>query len=193
MKKALIWTCMLAVAPMFAACSAGDELGRSTAAHTQADSGTKDEPDAGPPDDGCTYTQGWYKTHPDEWPVSSLMVGPYTYSKSELLDLLWTPPRGDASLILAHQLITALLNVAGGASSLPAISQGQMWMTTFDPGHELPYGVPASSPAGQLATDIADDLADYNEGRDGPGHCDDVDGFEEPVLLERGVGGRPGR
>lgn len=124
---------------------------------------------------GCTYTQGFWKNHPGAWPVGGLMLGDHFYTQAELLTLLRTPVRGDASVALAHQLIAAELNVAAGASPIPAIADAQTWMSVHDGGGTLPYGIRASSTAGRMATRLNDALSDYNEGLTGPGHCDDRD------------------
>lgn len=127
-----------------------------------------------PPDSGCTLTQGFWKTHPEAWPVSSLTIGGTTYDQSELLALMWTPVSGDASVMLAHQLIAAELNVAAGASPVPAIADAQAWMAAN--GGTLPYGIAPDTAAGAEAVALNEVLTDYNEGRVGPGHCDhDVD------------------
>src|SRR5215471_9074701 len=60
----------------------------------------------------CTYTQGFWKTHPEAWPVGSLTLGNTTYSAADLLLILNTPAGGNGLLILAHQLIAAKLNLA---------------------------------------------------------------------------------
>jgi hypothetical protein len=62
----------------------------------------------------CPLTQGFWENHPNAWPVSSLTLGRQTYTQAELLAILRTPVRGDASLILTYQLIAAKLNSAGG-------------------------------------------------------------------------------
>ncbi|MDQ3032431.1 MAG: hypothetical protein M3Y87_08455 [Myxococcota bacterium] len=158
-------------------CSAGSpDPGVVGAAHGAADSGITDHPPPPPPPPvvECTYTQGWYKNHPEEWSASLTIAGE-TYSQEELLALLWAPPRGgDASLILAHQLITALLN--GGATD-PAIAgviaDAMAWMAAnADADGRLPYGRATRAAHGE-ASALADLLAAYNEGDVGPGHCDD--------------------
>jgi hypothetical protein len=121
-----------------------------------------------PPDDGCTFTQGYWRNHPEAWPVDSLVLGDHEYSKDELLALFATAPKGDASLILAHQLIAALLNVANGASPIDAIDDAQDWLSAN--GDVLPFG--KNKATHNSGTAIADELADYNEGEIGPGHCD---------------------
>src|SRR5262249_48326400 len=59
----------------------------------------------------CPQGQGYWKNHPDAWPQSALpmTLGGQTYNKTELLTILNTPIRGDASLILADQLISPKL------------------------------------------------------------------------------------
>ena len=70
----------------------------------------------------CPLTQGYWKNHPNAWPVNSLMLGSQTYTKAELLNILNTPVGGDASLNLAHQLIAAKLNIAAGSDPTPVSS-----------------------------------------------------------------------
>lgn len=122
------------------------------------------------PSPSCTFTQGYWKNHADAWPVGSLAIGDETYSAGELLTLLRTPVRGDASLALAHQLIAAELNVANGAPGVPAIAAAQDWMARH--GGRLPYRTASGSAAAAEASALTDALADYNEGATGPGHCE---------------------
>src|SRR5262245_61381251 len=69
----------------------------------------------------CPLSQGYWKNHPGVWPLRSLVLGnatnpDHTYTQGELLALLQTAARGDASVILADQLIAAKLNVANGSN-----------------------------------------------------------------------------
>ncbi|WP_437305484.1 hypothetical protein [Sorangium sp. So ce388] len=129
--------------------------------------------------DGCTLTQGYWKNHEESWPVSSLTIGGVEYSQAELLELFGTPPKGDASLILGHQLIAALLNTASGASDGAlggALADAEAWMAANkDADGRLPYGVKRGS-AADSAVSLSGSLADFNEGGIGPGHCDDGPG-----------------
>ena len=135
---------------------------------------------SGSADGGCTLTQGYWKNHAEAWPVSSLTIGGVTYTEAQLLTLFGTSPGGDASLILAHQLIAAMLNVASGAGQTqvgPVIAQAQAWMSANRGSNaSLPYGIAAGSPAGQQATSLADQLDAYNNGHLGPPHCGDGGG-----------------
>jgi hypothetical protein len=65
---------------------------------------------------GCTETQGFWKTHPDSWPVATLTLGGNSYTEAELLLILNTPDGGNALIILAKQLIAARLSIASGAT-----------------------------------------------------------------------------
>lgn len=125
--------------------------------------------------DGCTLTQGYWKNHEKRWPVDELTIGGVTYDKQELLDLFDTSPEGDKSLILAHQLIAALLNVARGASDAAiadTLESAEAWMEAHNDGDGLPYGI-REGEAAEEAVALSEALADFNEGKDGPGHCDD--------------------
>jgi hypothetical protein len=108
--------------------------------------------------------------------VTSLTIGGVMYSEQQLLVLFDTAPMGDASLILAHQLIAALLNEANGAVPSPAVQQAindaQAWMTANKGSNAaLPYGVAAGSAAGNQATALTDTLDGFNSGTAGTPHC----------------------
>ena len=70
----------------------------------------------------CIRTQGYWKNHPEVWPVQSLTLGNVTYTKAQLLLILNNPALGNGLLILAHQLIATKLNLANGGSSGPISS-----------------------------------------------------------------------
>jgi hypothetical protein len=125
---------------------------------------------------GCTYTQGFWKNHPSAWPVMSLTIGGVIYTEPQLLDLFNTAPKGDASLILGHQLIAALLNFANAAAPSAAVTQAindaQTWMAANRGSNAgLPYGVSAGSAAGQQATALTQTLDNFNSGLAGTPHC----------------------
>ncbi len=73
----------------------------------------------------CTLSQGYWKNHASAWPSSCLPMQlgtSVTYSKSQLLSILGTPTRGDASLSLADQLIAANLNICNGSDPSPVLA-----------------------------------------------------------------------
>ena len=110
----------------------------------------------------CPLTQGNWKTHPDAWPVTSLTLGTVVYNQSQLLSILNTPVKGDASIILAYQLIAAKLNIANGSD--PSCIQ-----QTIDDANALigdlvvpPVGDGYLAPRDVSA--LAETLDQYNEG-----------------------------
>jgi hypothetical protein len=118
---------------------------------------------------GCTRTQGYWKNHPERWTVTSLTIGGVTYNQAQLLAIFATEPNGDATYILIHQLIAALLNAAAGADTTSVddiIRQAQEWLEAIPPG---------TNPEGkvrQYGIDLAATLDRFNNGEEGPGHCE---------------------
>ena len=114
----------------------------------------------------CPLSQGYWKNHPDDWPASALpmLLGTTnSYTKSELLDILNMPIKGDASLILARQLIAAKLNLANGSDPTPVsatISDADALIGAAS----IPMGIKPNSATGQLMTSYAGVLDDYNNG-----------------------------
>jgi hypothetical protein len=127
-------------------------------------------PTATPSATVCPLTQGYWKNHPDVWPVNSLMLGSQIYTQTELLEILGTPSGGDASLILAKQLIAAKLNIANGSDPTPissTIADADSLLSMF--GGKLPYNVKPSSAIGQMMINDANTLDRYNNGLLTPG------------------------
>jgi hypothetical protein len=122
-----------------------------------------------PEDEGCTLTQGYWKNHPDAWPVTSLTLGTITYTQAQLLEIFKTPVRGNGLIILAHQLIAAKLNIAAGASDDAvddAIDDADALV-----GDQVipPIGSGYARP--QTTSSLANTLDSYNSGIIGPGSC----------------------
>jgi len=124
----------------------------------------------------CPLTQGFWKNHPDAWDgaiTSGLSIGGKTYTQMQLLTILRTPPSGgDASLILAHQLIAAKLNELTGSvfpgliDSTVMTADSLLGIACALPGaSSLPSCfVPAATPLGQQMTNTAATLDAFNEG-----------------------------
>ncbi|MDF7825070.1 hypothetical protein P4B35_13690 [Pontiellaceae bacterium B12227] len=122
-----------------------------------------------PGDHGCTYTQGYWKNHPKDWPTDTLSL----FSARKALRILKTPPKkGNAYYILAHQYIAAELNVVNGASipdeAFEAWIAGQELLEQYQ---QKKY-IPKKTDDRDEAIAIAKILDAYNNGKIGPGHCD---------------------
>jgi hypothetical protein len=119
----------------------------------------------------CTYSQGYWRNHPDAWPVTSLTLGTVTYQAAELMAILDEPARGNGLVILVHQLIAAKLNIANGAD--PSVVQ----QAITDADNMIGALVVPPIGNGYLAPgqtgDLTETLTEYNEGTIGPGHCND--------------------
>jgi hypothetical protein len=118
----------------------------------------------------CTLTQGYWKNHPETWPVDMLDLGGAAYSKEQLIVLLSTPPRGDATYILAYQLIAAKLNVMNGVDSsgiASTITAADAWLASVGGLGSWPTG--AVRDAGIA---LAGQLDAFNNGLSGVPHCE---------------------
>ncbi len=118
-----------------------------------------------PPEFICPRSQGYWKNHLNAWPVGSLVLGDETYTKEEARAIMRTPTRGDASIILARQLIAAKLNVENGSNPDPVtetIDAADVLLSEF-PGR-LPYGVRTFTPKGKEMLRFARVLDAYNNG-----------------------------
>ncbi len=111
------------------------------------------------------YSEGYWKNHPNSWPVNTLTVGGRSYSINELIKILEThPKKGDATYILAHQLIAAKLNVAIGCP--PPIVNGTNLIEKADELlREYPLGSRPSKNVKTAMTTLAEKLDDYNNGK----------------------------
>lgn len=110
----------------------------------------------------CPRTVGFWRNHPRDWPLEQLTLGGERYSKQEAAVLLDVPTEGDASVILAHQLIAAKLNVAAGELPAPldVIALGDALLGGFS--GKLPYHVSPSTYHGQGMVWTAAKLDSYN-------------------------------
>src|SRR5207249_5797050 len=122
-----------------------------------------------PPTNRCPLSQGFWKNHPAAWPVASLTLGSQTYTQAELLTILKTPVgtggKADASLILAHQLIAAKLNIANGSDPTPVsstIADADSLLAGF--AGKLPYKGSATSTTGKAMVNDANGLDRHNHG-----------------------------
>ena len=130
-----------------------------------------------PPPDGCTLTQGYWKTHskygPAPYDATWALIGEDTTfflsGKTWYQAINTSSAGGNAYYILAHQYIAARLNLLAGADSTPAVTaalaSATAFFNTYTPTSVLSNSVRAA------AIGWATTLDNYNNGRTGPGHC----------------------
>jgi len=113
-----------------------------------------------PPQEVPTFqplSPGYWKNH--AWPVTGLTLGSQTYTQAELLKIM-AKPGGDASTIMAFQLIAAKLNLLSGADPAPIsglVFEGDTLLSLY-PG-KLPYKVKTSSTIGKQMTGVGSVLS----------------------------------
>lgn len=130
---------------------------------------------------GCTYTQGYWKTHssygPAPYDATWALVGedtPFFDTGKSWYEVMWTKPKhGNAYYILAHQYIAAYLNQLNGADTSAlgsALTDAAALLDQYD-GNPEPMSAITGAVRDQF-TSLAETLDRYNNGETGPGHCD---------------------
>jgi hypothetical protein len=131
-----------------------------------------------PCNNGCTLTQGYWKTHTeaskhydDTWASVGGSNAAFFLSGKTYAQVMTTPPAGNAYYQLAHQYIAAKLNSQNGATLPPNVQ------TAFNSATSLLSSTTPTQAAGLKGgakntwTTLAGTLASFNEGTTGPGHC----------------------
>jgi hypothetical protein len=119
-----------------------------------------------PPPGHCAYTQGWYKTHTGSWPSGSLTPNTVFDGGQTIINLFNTPPKGSQYIILAHQYITALLNIQGGSNVPPAVQTALDTAAAYFNG-----GGPGAGDPNVDISGVSTILDNYNNGLLGVAHC----------------------
>ena len=134
-----------------------------------------------PEPDSCTYSMDYWSNHPEAWPVESIMIGDDIYSKDKAIEIFETKPKGDATYILIHQLIPAILNIENGADETDieeARAEAEAWLVE---------NLLGSDPKGEVSKAgiaLAETLQEFNSGLIGPGLCEDEIISMEPKSPE---------
>jgi hypothetical protein len=144
---------------------------------------------------GCTYTQGYYKTHGplndsktkvggvwyeactwqtgNSWPLDPVKLGTANtpYTATQVCAIFATPAAGNGLISLAHQLIAAKFNAAKNGAVPPDV---QGWINAADAliGSLVVPPVGGGWLAPGTTADLTGHLTDYNNGNAGVGHCD---------------------
>jgi hypothetical protein len=109
-----------------------------------------------------TGTPGYWKNHPEAWPVSSITIGGKTYSKT--MALYWMKRSdGDKSITLFRALVAAKLNVLIGNDSgciKDTIAAADAWFSKY----MLGSNIQADSYAWKVGEPLYLYLDKYNNG-----------------------------
>lgn len=109
----------------------------------------------------CIRSQGYWKTHPDAWPVASLRLGNVLYTKSQLLEIWNTPAAGNGLLALAHQLMAAKLNIIAGALAPSSVTDAITAADALIGNRTVPPIGNGFLPP-QVTSELTDDLEEFN-------------------------------
>lgn len=110
-----------------------------------------------------TGTPGYWKNHPEAWPVNSITVGGVVYTKEQAIAWLWNTGK-DKTVTMFSSLVPAKLNVLIGndASCVAStITAADVWMSTSGP---VGSGVQASSLAWKRGEPLHRLMDNYNNG-----------------------------
>jgi hypothetical protein len=66
---------------------------------------------------GCVLGKGYWKQHPEQWPVTQMQLGNVTYDQQQLLFILNNEVHTNGLVSVAHQEIAGKLNIASGAEA----------------------------------------------------------------------------
>ncbi len=116
------------------------------------------------PDGPGTGTPGYWKNHPDAWPVEEITIGGVTFSKDEAIEFMQSPVKKDKTFNLFMHLVSAKLNLEignDGSCVSEDIDLADEWMADNGP---VGSGVRANSSEWQEISDTFTSLDEYNNG-----------------------------
>lgn len=110
-----------------------------------------------------TGTPGYWKNHPEAWPVATIEIGGVTYTKAEAI--AWMKGGdGDKTLTMFRALVAAKLNVLIGNDDScidEVIGLADDWFVLYGP---VGSGVKAKTLAWKIGELLYHELDDYNNG-----------------------------
>jgi hypothetical protein len=110
-----------------------------------------------------TGTPGYWKNHPEAWPVDSVTVGGEVYTRDEAIAWLQKPGK-DKTITMFSSLVPAMLNVHignNGSCVASTIAAAHAWMVTYGP---VGANVHAASYAWKVGEPLHRQLDNYNNG-----------------------------
>jgi len=119
-----------------------------------------------------TGTPGYWKNHPEAWPVEEITIGGVTYTKAEAIAIMKSKNAGDKTWTMFNALVSAKLNGFIGCDCgtiSETISAADLWMSFFGP---VGSNVGGSSDAWKDGEPLYDTLNAYNNGLDCAPHRD---------------------
>jgi hypothetical protein len=126
------------------------------------------------PEKACALSPGYWKNHPDSWPVDEITIGGRTLTKLQAIALMKLPEKGDKTKNAFRNLVAAKLNVMAGTDDsciAKGIDTADAWLTA----HPVCSRVKASSAAWKSISSEIARLDAYNNGELCAPSCHDDD------------------
>ncbi|MFO8009306.1 MAG: DNRLRE domain-containing protein [Dehalococcoidia bacterium] len=119
-----------------------------------------------PPPSPGTGTPGYWKNHPEAWPVDEINIGGVIYDMDEAIGIMSSPGKGDMTYNMFNALVSAKLNVLIGNDDsciADTIDSADEWMEEYGP---VGSGVKAGGKNSPWrdGEPLASELDDYNNG-----------------------------
>ncbi|GAB4540865.1 MAG: hypothetical protein Kow0063_31170 [Anaerolineae bacterium] len=111
-----------------------------------------------------TGTPGYWKNHPEAWPVEGIIIGGMTYTRDEAIGYMKKPVKKDKTFTMFPALVSARLNVMVGNDDsciADTIAAADEWMANYGP---VGSGVKANSEAWKVGEPLYKMLDMYNNG-----------------------------
>ena len=129
----------------------------------------------------CTRDEDFWRNDADAWPVDELEIGGITYQSGDAASLFpGDADKGGTPWLVLRQLLSAWLNGLSGADRneiVDVMKEAEAWLVEFPPGSK-----PKKSDK-QKGNELRKILRDYNQGKSGPGSCDDLLGDGTNGML----------
>jgi hypothetical protein len=135
-----------------------------------------------PPSEQCVRTPGYWKNHPQAWPVEEIEIGGVVYSKAKALFLMRINGHKNKIFIMFRALVATKLNLIVGSDPScieETVAAAETWMENnvglvvwWQAGKFTKWGKKSPWREGEP---LADTLDDYNNGLLCAPHCDSID------------------
>jgi hypothetical protein len=109
-------------------------------------------------------TPGYWKNHPEAWPVAEIDIGGVTYIKDDAIAFMKSPVKRDKSFTMFSALVAAKLNVTIGADVCAGIAEAMNEVDAWMAAYPLGSSIKGKSEAWGLGEPLYWELDEYNNG-----------------------------
>jgi Zn-dependent M28 family amino/carboxypeptidase len=112
----------------------------------------------------CRRSPGYWKEHPEAWPVEEIIIGGITYAKEDAIGIMNMKAKGDKTYTLLTELVAAKLNVMNcyldSGDIFETIASADDWLAAWPPGS----GIRGKDAAWSDGSALYETLNDFNMG-----------------------------